>query len=248
MATVRHLNKAPITEAVFDFRTRLPLDAEPENLKNELSVLEGTYPKVEEAWLIEGSFAFSSESVKPLSASSKKANGFFLRSQDGTQVAQFRFDGFTFNRLAPYTSWEEIAPEAFRLWEIYCKIVRPAALYRVALRYINHIPLPQTPLEMDDVLVSAPKVPVEFPQVLASFLTRVVVPLPMPNTHVAVVQAYNTLPAAAADTILLDLDVARDEEMDLSSTTLRPVFEQLRLFKNQAFFGSLTENFVGRFA
>ena len=246
MARTRHLINAPITEAVFDFRTRLPLGVDREFLRNELSVLRETYPEVEEAWLIEGSLAFSSESANPLSSSSKKANGFFVRSQDGKQLAQFRFDGFTFNRLAPYTSWDAIAPEAFRLWEIYCRILKPDALYRVAVRYINHIPLPQTPVDMDDLLVSAPKVPVELPQIPASFLTRVVVPLPMPNTHVAIVHAYNTLPAATADAILLDLDVARNEEMGLSTDTLRPIFEQLRVFKNKAFFGSLTEGMVGR--
>lgn len=69
----------------------------------------------------------------------------------------------------------------------------------------------------------------------------------MPNTHVGIVQAYNAPPAAAANTLLLDLDVFRDEEMDLASVALRPVFEQLRVFKNLAFFGSLTEQIVRGF-
>ena len=229
-----------------DFRTRLTSGAEPQDFKAQLSTL-ADYPIVEEAWLIEGSIAFSSEAV-PLSSSSKKANGFLLRSPDGKQVAQFRLDGFTFNRLAPYTSWDEIAPEAFRLWEVYRKIVRPEALYRIAVRYINQIALPDDLIDMDEALISGPRLPAELPQTFYSFLNRVVIPLPMPNTNVAIVQAYNTLPAATADSILVDLDVARNEEMDLTSTSLRPVFEEFRVFKNQAFFGSLTEKMIARFA
>ena len=244
MATVRHLSKAPITEAILDFRVRLPADVQVETLRNALPQLASAYPNVEDAWLIDGSCAFSSEFGNPLSPSSKRANGFFLRSPVGKQVAQFRLDGFTFSRLAPYTSWEEIEPEAFRLWEVYRGAAKPEALFRVAVRYINHIRLPETALELNDILVSAPEGPGELPRTLASFLTRVVVPLSMPNTHVGVVQAYNVPPAVVADTLLLDVDVSRNEEMDLSSATLRPVFEQLREFKNLAFFGSLTEQIV----
>ncbi len=43
----------------------------------------------------------------------------FSKTPDRLNVAQFRRDGFTFNRLRPYTKWEEIRPEALRLWQLY---------------------------------------------------------------------------------------------------------------------------------
>jgi uncharacterized protein (TIGR04255 family) len=247
MVRIRHLNKAPITEAVLDFKVRLPAGADVAELKSAVEAVSKDYPNVEEAWLIEGSFAYSPGPARTSASSSRRANGFFLRSPDAKQVAQFRMDGFTFSRLAPYTSWGKIAPEAFRLWDLYRNAARPEALFRVAVRYINHIHLREMMLEVNDILVSAPQIPADLPQVASGFLTRVEVPLPMPNTRVGIVQAFNTPPAAASDNLLLDLDVFRDEELDLCATSLVPIFEQMRNFKNVAFFGSLTEPVTRRF-
>ena len=247
MIRIRHLNRAPITEAVLDFKVRLRAEADVSELKSAVEAVSKDYPNVEEVWLIEGSFALSPEPARTSASSSRRPNGFFVRSPDARQVAQFRLDGFTFSRLAPYTSWEEIAPEAFRLWDVYRKAARPDALFRIAVRYINHIHLRDVMLEINDILVSAPQIPSDLPQVATGFLTRVVVPLPMPNTRVGIVQAYNTPPAAAMDTLMLDLDVFRDEELDLGATTLAPIFERMREFKNLAFFGSLKEPVTRRF-
>ena len=146
MALQRYLRKAPITEAVLDFRVRLPAEIQVQTFSEAAADLSSTYPTNEEAWLIESSFAFSADPATTASSSSRRANGLILRSSDGRHVAQFRLDGFTFSRLAPYTSWDEIAPEAFRLWEIYQRIAKPEALLRVATRYINRIQLPEIPV------------------------------------------------------------------------------------------------------
>ncbi len=247
MARVREkLSKAPVTEAVLDFRTRLPEEASLAALKTAVAGLAGSYPNVEEVWLWQGSVAITPQSEGPVSTSSRTPNGFFARTSDLKQVAQFRLDGFTYSRLAPYTSWREVSVEAFRLWEIYREASKPSALYRVAVRYINRIRLPEETVDFDDILFSAPQVPKEFPQVLGGFLTRVVVPMPSPNTQAHIVQAYNAPPAAGLDSILLDVDVVRNEELDLAVPKLQSVFEDLRVFKNQAFFGSLTEDMVGK--
>jgi len=34
--------------------------------------------------------------------------GFFFKDSQEKTIAQFRVDGFTLNRLQPYTSWEEL--------------------------------------------------------------------------------------------------------------------------------------------
>jgi len=246
MASIRHLSNAPITEALIDFRARLSPGSRVEDL-GTVSELTAAYPTREDAWLIEGSFAFSPTSAQAVASSAQRPNGYLFRSADGKQIAQFRLDGFTFNRLAPYTSWDEVEPEALRLWEIYRSVARPASLYRIAVRTINHIALPGTATELDDLLTCAPRIPPEVPQLMAGFLSRVVVPLPMANTHVGIVQAMQLPPAAPPNTILLDLDVFRTEELDPSAEALRPIFTEFRTFKNRAFFGSLTEEAVRLF-
>ena len=60
-----------------------------------------------------------------------------LKSHDGLSIAQFRIDGFTYNRLRPYPSWEDILPEAIRLWRIYVATVVPEGIARAAVRYVT---------------------------------------------------------------------------------------------------------------
>jgi len=247
VASVRHLARAPITEAVWDFRVQLPSGTRAEQLGQVATELSNDYPVKEEAWLVEGTFAFSSEAGSAVSSSARRLNGYFFRSRDEKQLAQFRLDGFTFNRLAPYTSWDELTPEAFRLWEIYKKIAGPQALHRIAVRFINRIALPGTATELDDFLTAVPRIPGELPQLMAGFFSRVVVPLSMPNTNAAIVQAMGLPPAAPVNTILLDVDVFRAEELDPAPSFLRPLFDEFRAFKNHAFFGSLTEQAVRAF-
>lgn len=247
VASIRHLSKAPIIEAVMDFRARLAPEFPVEDLRNVGEELAAAYPNRKDTWLIEGSIAFSSASPAPMSSSTQRANGYAFWSADGKQVAQFRLDGFTFSRLAPYTSWDEIAPQALRLWERYRTVAKPEALYRIAVRYINQIVLPDTPTELDDIITCAARIPLELPQLMAGFLSHVDVPLPRPNTYARIVQSMGHASAAPQRSLLLDVDVFRAEELDPSSEVLRPIFDELRTFKDLAFFGSLTEEAVRQF-
>jgi uncharacterized protein (TIGR04255 family) len=232
---------------MWDFRVQLPPGVRAEELERAAAELSNDYPVKEEAWLVEGTFAFSSEAGSAVSSSARRPNGYFFRSRDGKQFAQFRLDGFTFNRLAPYTSWDELTPEAFRLWEVYRKIARLQTLHRIAVRFINRIAVPAPASELDDLLTGVPRIPADLPQLMAGFFSSVVVPLSMPNTHAAIVQAMGLPPAESSTTILLDIDVFRTEELDPAPDSLRPLFDEFRFFKNSAFFGSLTEQAVRAF-
>lgn len=236
MARIRHLPRAPITEAVLDFRARLPAARTTDDFAPALAQLADDYPNKEDAWLIEGSF--------PVSSGTQRPNGYFLRSRDRTQVVQLRLDGVTFSRLAPYTSWEEIAPEALRIWAIYCATVQPESLFRVAVRYINHIQLSQSPLSLEEILLTAPSIPPGLPQRVTGFLGRLVIQVPTPNTQISIAQVFGVTPVTTQDTLLLDVDVFRQEELETSASSLYPVLEDLRKYKNQAFFGALTEEYI----
>ncbi len=65
-------------------------------------------------------------------------------SEDEVKLVQFRLDGFTFNRSKPYTSWEQVFPEAFGLWKEYVSLAAPEFVNRIAVRYINRLDLPST--------------------------------------------------------------------------------------------------------
>jgi uncharacterized protein (TIGR04255 family) len=167
MAKITQLTNAPITEAIIDFRIEpekeFPLDKLSE-LKNKIG---GIYPKHEPRNLIESRFEIE-PSQRQISQSTKEKGlyGFFFKSEDEKTITQFRVNGFTFNRLKPYTSWDMIFSEAKRLWNFYVDIICPELVTRIAVRYINHMNLPLTaPVEgFSRYLTAPPPVPGDLPK------------------------------------------------------------------------------------
>ena len=124
MPKVRHLKNAPITEAVIDFRVVLPEGFDISKFSKVKKELGDQYQEPEEirrqalsVELKEGSIA---QVIKDLGNI-----GFRITSSDDKNIALFKQDGFTFSRLKPYTSWEKVTSEAFRLWDIYVKTSSP---------------------------------------------------------------------------------------------------------------------------
>ena len=73
---------------------------------------------------------------------------------------QFRINGFTFNRLKPYTSWGDILPQVKDLWSLYIDIASPESITRIAVRYINNIEIPKPDnIVFSDYLKVPPKIP-----------------------------------------------------------------------------------------
>ena len=251
LATIRHLRNAPITEAILDFRVSLPPDFRPEILHSARERLRTSYPHVDERKSFEALFAIMPERPAGTSTQTRDLGfqGLWLKTEDGKTVAQFRVDGFTFNRLKPYTSWEEISPEAMRLWQIYADIARPRSVTRLAVRYINRLPLPAARIELDDYIITAPIVPELIPDNIATFATRTVFAHPQRQLAANVVQLLELNPQDPTRPVLLfDIDVYRIGELQVDNEVLGGVLADLRLYKNQVFFGSLTENFIQSFA
>ena len=110
MAEVRHLNKAPITEAIIDFRVKLPSEFEVEAFLKLKKTIGDRFPKFEERKLFSSQIGFKKGKPQPPSAEYHGIQGYFFRPEDEKNVAQFRIDGFTFSRLKPYTNWKEMSP------------------------------------------------------------------------------------------------------------------------------------------
>jgi hypothetical protein len=50
-----------------------------------------------------------------------------------------RAEGFSFNRLEPYSSFDEYLPEIERTWKRFVDVMSPIQIRRIVLRYINRI-------------------------------------------------------------------------------------------------------------
>jgi uncharacterized protein (TIGR04255 family) len=252
MARERHLRSAPIIEAVVDFRAALPSGFNPETLRSISDRLSGKYPKIAEskrfATKLEWTQRGPSQQTEDLGV-----QGILAKTQDELTWAQFRIDGFTLNRLKPYTSWEEIRPEALRLWEVYVNLTRPIGVARVALRYINRMDLPAVG-HLEDYVVTGPTLPLGVPSEISYFATRTVLDDLERRISANVVQEFgpNAEPPSAAKGVpgyamLLDIDAFKTGDFTPGETNFKDILDDLHAYKNGIFFGSLTDPFVETF-
>ena len=242
MAEVRHLNNAPITEAIIDFRVKLPSEFKVETFLELKNTIGDRFPKVEDRKLFSSQFEIKKGEPQPPSAKYHGVQGYFFKPEADKKVAQFRIDGFTFSRLKPYTNWEEMFDEARELWGIYCEIAQPEAVTRLAARYINHINIPLPIDDLSDYFTASPKIPENVQGVISGFLSKVVVYDQELDVATNIVQALekSTKPDKYI-TVVLDIDSFKTGDFYANNGEMWEIFANLRNIKNQIFFSSITD-------
>lgn len=248
MPEIRHLNNAPAVEAVIDFRAELPEGFSISDFSTAKNTLREQYPKVEE--MVRKTLSIQLDQKSIASAIDDQGSiGLKFTSGDEKNIAQFRRDGFTFSRLSPYTSWDEISAEAFRLWEIYSNISSSDFITRIAVRYINRIEIPIKISDLSDYFTAPPTLPSEVSMSIRSFLARFSVQDASHGILANIILA--TYDRAATEThipIILDIDVYKAQKFYLNQLTeIKETFAILREFKNRIFFESMTERAIRTF-
>ncbi len=242
MAEVRHLNNAPITEAIIDFRVKLTSEFKVEAFLELKNTIGDRFPKVEDRKLFSSQFEIKKGEPQPPSAKYHGVQGYFFRTEDDKKVAQFRFDGFTFSLLKPYTQWAEMFAETRELWEIYCGIAQPEAVTRLAVRYVNHINIPLPVDDLSDYFTASPKIPDNIQGVISGFLSKIVVYDEEIDVATNIVQALDK--SAKPDkhiTVVLDIDSFKTGNFNVNNGEMWEIFANLRNIKNQVFFNSITD-------
>jgi len=246
MARVRHLRRAPITEAVVDFRIMPSADFQPESLLGAPALVGPEYPKIQRSQAKEARVDFK-DGTAAASVRDLGFMGLWLKTQDEKTVAQFRPDGFTLNRLKPYTSWEQISLEALRLWAIYLDLTKPQSVTRLALRYINHLNLPGPVADLAEYIVEAPRLPGTAPGIITTFTSHLTLEYPEGQMKANVHRALETSIETSGPSLLFDIDVYRPGPIDPRGEVLPEALLGLRDYKNRIFFEGITERLVRDF-
>lgn len=244
MAEFRQLSRPPLREAIIDVRVTPDEALRQEGLNAARDLTAKAYPKVQEQWLFEGQVHLGEE-AELAPESRKRFNGLIFRSDDETRAVQFRVDGFTFSRLAPYTDWEEVFPEAMQLWNFYIDVTKPRYVTRLATRYINAIGL-ALPLNLGEYFTAPPSIPPSVDLELAGFLTRTTNRDPRTDCWVHITQALEEVVIDERVTVVLDIDAFKNVHLtSFDEEEILDVFSQLREIKNKVFFKSISERMAG---
>jgi uncharacterized protein (TIGR04255 family) len=244
-----HLSNAPIVEAVVDVRVKLSSNFKLEVFHPLCEELQTNYSQRLDQQVVEQTIKQQPGQPAEFSTRISGIHGYRLSSEDGKQIVQLRRDGFTFSRLQPYTTWEEIFAEAWRLWGMYVDTAKPTEVSRIAVRYINRLLLPLPCIDLSKYLNAPPVVAEGWPVSLSAFLTRVVINDPESEIAVNVIQALE--PQAGREgthlTALFDIDAYQILSLDPDDVTIEERFGRLREMKNRIFFGGLTTEAIELF-
>ena len=128
MSEPRILSKPPIVEAVLD----IDCDMSP---GQDLAALEAPardafrdrYPKFRTRFIHEGQIELQRDDLPKFSARRGIQALQFLHD-DEKQLVQVRALGFSFNRLAPYSTLDDYLPEIERTWRLFVSLASPVQI------------------------------------------------------------------------------------------------------------------------
>jgi len=234
----KHYARAPLTEALIDIRVELPSEVGLPNLLTLQTGQENTYPNRQECLIAHGEMSVGSE----VRASARQtSNGYRFSSQDNRQIFQARRDGFAFNRLAPYETWESFRDEARRLWTLYRSIANPKNITRIGVRYINRLDLPLPITDFKDYLRTVPEISSSMSQGLSSYFMQLQLPQRDLNAMLVLNQALIPPPTSKLVSVILDIDLYSDSDLPSDEQGLWERFEVFRTRKNKVFEACITD-------
>lgn len=240
MNDVEHLERAPIAEAILDWRVEPAEGITVETFAEAESRLADELPRKRIGTRVEGVFEVREGELLPSDPVEAVQYGFLFGSADGKRAAQFRVDGFSAHQLRPYHCWDDLFSAALNWWSLYAELALPKRVVRLAARYINRFTLPSYTEDLEEWLVAPPPIPRDLPQVLSQFLTRVTIHEAETGNAAHVTQTMEHNPDEESAVLILDIEAFRAVSVPGDSDRIAETLASLRVFKNQIFFGSVT--------
>ncbi|AFY81953.1 TIGR04255 family protein [Oscillatoria acuminata] len=238
MQKTRHYSRSPITQAVIDLQIELSNDVTVEHLSDLHLQVQADYPQCQNLLVFQGQIMGVTK-VEETASQSLMGYGFF--SRDRKQIVQARRDGFSFTRLAPYERWENFRDEAQRLWRIYRSLTTPNRLTRLSLRYINRLDLPLPFEDFKEYLRTVPEVSFDLPQALSGYFLQLQIPYPELTGILVLNQAIIPPPKAEVVSVLVDIDLVREEDIPNDEIQLWELIEQYHAQSIQIFESCITD-------
>jgi uncharacterized protein (TIGR04255 family) len=240
----QHYEHAPIVEAIIDVRAEFA--HQPDSAAFEMYGQRWATQLPQRADLTTFQVGIGAPIVPGIAsnvvATHAPARGVRLSSVSNDRALMVQIHGLTYSHLPPYTMWEDFFREFADLWSSYVDIMKPTAVTRVALRYINQIPLPNERFELSDFFTLFPEIPKAIPQDVTSLFLQLQMPQSDLGPDVMAIINYGTgaRNAKGQNTFLLDFDVFANRRLNPSSVELLELLATIRVRKNHLFENCIT--------
>jgi uncharacterized protein (TIGR04255 family) len=232
----------PITEAVIDIRCEVAPHTDPARLIEMHGRVIDRFPNRQDRNVFQGQFQIDAGGLTQIAPPTTAAAGYQFISSDHLKIVQAKPDGFTLNKLRPYTTWDAFIAEAQSLWADYRDVAQPTKITRVAIRYINRIDIPYPVGDLKQWLLTGPEIAPGCPQDMAAFFVRIAI-LDTVNGNNAVV-IETPIDVGMNNThlsVIFDIEVFKDVAFGPSDADVWEAFASLRGTRNAVFFNSITD-------
>ena len=242
---------APIIEAVVDIDCDLPTGVDHEVLRKMAGdALRERYPKFRQQLIQHHVFKQEGDQPPEMQVSQGQGAMQFL-TEDERQLVQFRPNGFSFNRLAPYTSLDDYFPEIESTWKTFVELTQPVVIRKIGIRMINRILLPMDggKVELGRYLEMPPRLPnTGTPLIFLGFLDQQTALDPTTQNHANIVK---TAESHQGDKLPIILDIEVFHPCETSPADWQPIrdrLDSLRSLKNRIFRNTLTSQCLNLFS
>ena len=243
-----HLSKAPLVEAVIDIQTinkeGLSTDQLNERLRSAHEKLKQQFPEIKAR--ASKQIQFSDKAPEP--SIKDLIEGYFFKSKDGLNVAQFRPNGFAISRMQKYQTFDELLAEAKKFWAVYLSVGGKFSISRLAVRYINQIRVPFPLQDNADYLteIRKPKTSPTETRVIKGFADQIVSLDAESGATVGMVRIMQEPPANATEAmVIVDIDTYRVvSDIAPDDPQIWEIISSFREVKNRVFFGSVGKRTV----
>lgn len=232
---------APITEALLDIRVQLPEEVDIKKLETFHDSIKKRFPEKKQRRSVAVKIPILPESASSTLPVAGGPDGYLFRSPNENKIVQARLDGFTFNKLKPYENWKTFCSEANIFWDMYLKKFNPKKITRIALRYINRIEVSLPIKDFKEYILTNPEVAPKLPQSLSHFFMQIIMPKPEIEANAIITQTMDKPTESQRLPLILDIDVFKEAVYVDNKEKIWKDFENLRVFKNEIFFNSITE-------
>jgi uncharacterized protein (TIGR04255 family) len=243
------LKNPPIVEAVLNIDCDMPPAQDIAALQEPArAAFRPQYPQFRSVLTMEHRIEAKPEAQPQLSIKNSLQGLQFLQ-EDGKQLLQVRAQGFSFNRLAPYSTLDDYLGEMERAWSVFIAIASPVKVRVVQLRYINRILLPMSggKLELGDYLKICPRLPDEEKLGFLGFLDQHAALEKDTGNQVNIVLAAQPVENEKLP-IILDITAVRQLATESNNwPAILDAIKSLRRLKNRVFRNTLTDTCINLF-
>ncbi len=241
----------PIIEAVVDIECDLPPKLDLQSMREPAEeALRNRYPKFRQMLIQEHLFTKDGDAPAELRVNQGPGAMQFL-TEDERQLVQFRPNGFSFNRLAPYGSLDDYMSEIESAWNTFLALAQPVMVRKIGVRMINRIMLPMDcgRLNFGDFLTVTPRLPdTGSPLGFLGFLDQQMA-LDSDTGNRANIIKTTELPQGDKLPLILDIDTFYPCETPPAEwAKIRDRLDSLRSLKNRIFRSTLTQQCLNLFS